>query len=117
MQRRITNLLTTSQFLSLDDVNSALRPLLEELNDRPLSEKSGTRREMFAEEKPVMQPLPEIPYELGFVEKTLNVRGDYQVRLHNRSFSVPFTYAGKMVRVRLWRQKNLLIVYDLRKED
>ena len=117
VQRRITNLLTTSQFLSLDDVNSALRPLLEELNDRPLSEKSGTRRELFAEEKPVMQPLPEIPYELGFVEKTLKVRSDYQVRIHNRRFSVPFTYAGKMVRVRLWRQKNLLIVYDLRKGD
>ena len=113
VQRRVTNVLSTDQFLSLDDVNSGIRPLLEELNNRPLSEKSGTRWELFKEEKPVMQPLPEIPYMLGLVEKTLKVRKDYQVRIHNRRFSVPYAYAGKQVRVRLWPQTNLLVVYDL----
>lgn len=114
VQRRITNVLLTSQFLSLDNVNSGIAPLLEDLNNRPLSEKSGTRRELFEEERPVMQALPDIPYELGMIEKTLKVRKDYQVRVHNRRFSVPYTYAGKEVKVRLWQQKNLLAVYDLR---
>ena len=114
VQRRITNVLSTSQFLSLDDVNSGIAPLLEALNNLPLSEKSGTRKELFEEEKPVMQALPEIPYELGMVEKILKVRTDYQVRLQNRRFSVPYVYAGKNVKVRLWTQKNLLVIYDLR---
>lgn len=113
VQRRITNLLSGAQFLSLDDVNSGIRPLLEELNNRPLSQKSGTRWELYKEEKPTMQALPEIPYVLGLVEKTLKVRKDYQVRIHNRRFSVPYIYAGKNVRVRLWPQTNLLVVYDL----
>ena len=114
VQRRITNVLSTSQFFSIDDVNQGIQPLLEELNNRPLSLKSGTRRELFAEEKSVMQALPTIPYELGMVEKILKVRKDYQVRIHNRRFSVPYTYTGKEVKVRLWQQKNLLVIYDLR---
>lgn len=61
-----------------------------------------------------MHALPDIPYELGMIEKILKVRKDYQVRVHNRRFSVPYTYAGKEVKVRLWTQKNLLVVYDLR---
>ena len=114
VQRRITNQLSGMKFLSLDDVNAIIRPLLEELNQRPLSEKSGTRQELFEkDEKPVMQTLPAIPYELGMFEKTLKVRQDYQIRLHNRRFSVPYTYAGKLVKVRCWSQKNLLAVYDL----
>ena len=114
VQQRITNVLSPSQFLSLEDVNRGISLLLQDLNNRPLSEKSGTRKEIFvAEEKPVMQALPEIPYELGMIEKTLKVRKDYQVRVHNRRFSVPYTYAGKEVKVRLWQQKNVLVVYDL----
>ena len=114
VHRRITNVLSTSQFFSIDDVNQGIQPLLEELNNRPLSLKSGTRRELFDEEKSVMQALPTIPYELGMVEKILKVRKDYQVRIHNRRFSVPYTYTGKEVKVRLWQQKNLLVIYDLR---
>ena len=115
VQRRITDVLLTSQFLSLEDVNAGILPLLEELNSRPLSEKSGTRRELYEQdERPVMHALPDIPYELGMIEKILKVRKDYQVRVHNRRFSVPYTYAGKEVKVRLWSQKNLLVVYDLR---
>ena len=112
VQRRITDVLLTSQFLSLEDVNAGILPLLEELNSRPLSEKSGTRRELYEQdERPVMHALPDIPYELGMIEKILKVRKDYQVRVHNRRFSVPYTYAGKEVKVRLWSQKNLLVVY------
>ena len=73
VQRRITNLLSTMQFLSLEDVNNNIAPLLEQLNDRPLSKKSGTRRELIEQEKPVMQSLPVISYELGLIEKTLKV--------------------------------------------
>lgn len=114
VQDNITNGLSNARFLSIKDVNAAISPLLEKLNQRPLSEKSGTRLELFKEEKPTMQPLPEIPYELGLVEKVLKVRSDYQVRLHNRRFSVPYTYAGKTVKVRLWPQTNQLMVYDIR---
>ena len=113
VQRRITNRLVTAQFLSLEDVNYELAQLLEDLNDRPMVEKMVSRRQLHSEELPVMKPLPSIPYEPGMVEKLLKVRKDYQVRLNNRRFSVPYLYAGKTVKVRLWGQKNLVVVYDI----
>lgn len=113
VQRRITNRLVTAQFLSLEDVNYELAQLLEDLNDRPMVEKMVSRRQLHTEELPVMKPLPSIPYEPGMVEKLLKVRKDYQVRLNNRRFSVPYLYAGKTVKVRLWGQKNLVVVYDI----
>lgn len=61
-----------------------------------------------------MLPLPELAYELGLTEKVLKVSKQYQIRLHNRRFSVPYQYAGKMVKVRLWGQQNLVIVYNIR---
>lgn len=113
-QQRITNRLVTSQFLSLEDVNSAISPLLEELNQRMVHDRLGTRRKLHQIELAVMQPLPVIPFEPGMQEKVLLVRKDYQIRLNNRRFSVPYQYAGKQVKIRLWPQTSLLVCYDLK---
>lgn len=113
-QENITDPLSDSQFLSLEDVNAAIAQRLEELNRRSFHEKVGTRRELQKEELTVMQPLPAEAFEPSLVEKVLKVRKDYQIRLNNRRFSVPYQYAGKEVRVRLWAQKGLLVCYDIR---
>ena len=113
-QENITNPLSDSQFLSLEDVNAAIAKRLEELNQKPVHERLGTRRELLKEELTVMQPLPIEAFEPSMLEKKLKVRKDYQIRLNNRRFSVPYQYAGKEVRIRLWPQKGLLICYDIR---
>lgn len=113
VQRRITNPLSSVQFRSLEEVNDSIAPMLEELNNKPLIEKLGTRAELHAEEIPLMKPLPSIPYELGIQEKLLKVRMDYQIRFKNKRFSVPYKYAGKTVRVLCWPHKNILKVFDI----
>lgn len=113
MQRRITNRLSDIQFRSVEDVNESIRPLLQELNSKPLTERFETRAELHQEEVLLMTPLPSIAYELGQQEKILKVRKDYQIRLNNRRFSVPYQYAGKTVRVVCWPHKNILRVYDV----
>lgn len=113
-QEYITNPLSNSQFLSLKDVNDAIKKRLEDLNLRPLHEKLGTRRELHKEELTVMQPLPKEPFELSMQERILKVRGNYQIRLNNRRFSVPYQYVGKEVLARLWPQKGLLVCYDIK---
>ncbi len=113
-QERITNPLSDAQFLSLEDVNAAIAKRLEEVNQRPVHEKLGTRRELQKEELTVMQPLPTEAFEPSMIEKKLKVRKDYQIRLNNRRFSVPYEYAGKEVKIRLWPQKGLLICYDIK---
>lgn len=113
VQRRITNRLSDIQFRSVEDVNESIRPLLQELNSKPLTERFETRAELHQEEVLLMTPLPSIAYELGQQEKILKVRKDYQIRLNNRRFSVPYQYAGKTVRVVCWPHKNILRVYDV----
>ncbi|MBQ9240706.1 MAG: IS21 family transposase [Duodenibacillus sp.] len=113
IQQEILNPLRDCQFLSLEDVNQSIAPKLEKLNNRPLSERLVSRRKLMLEDEiPVMQSLPVHPYELDMVEKLLKVSKSYQVRLNNRRFSVPYTYAGKFVKVLLSKQSNLLRVFD-----
>lgn len=114
VQRRITNRLVGMQFRSVEDVNESIRPLLEELNAKPLTERYETRAQLHKEEVALMTPLPSLPYELGLLEKTLKVRRDYQIRLNNRRFSVPYQYVGKTVRVLCWPHKNILRIFDTR---
>lgn len=113
VQQRITNRLAGMQFRSIEDVNESIQPLLEELNARRLTERLETRTQLHQEEVALMIPLPSLPYEFGLQEKTLKVRKDYQIRLNNRRFSVPYQYVGKNVRVLCWPHKNILRIYDV----
>ena len=114
IQRRILNLLSEQQFFSIDDINTALRSKLDELNNTPMVEKMKTRAELFAEEAVLLQPLPLEEYEPEMIEKTLKVRSDYRIRYKNRRFSVPYKYVGQTVKVVIYPHKNYLDCFDLR---
>jgi len=82
------------RFLSLEDLNAAIRPLLTLLNDRPFQRLPGSRRSVFeALDRPAMRALPSTSYV--FAEwKELTVAFDYHVDIDGHYYSVPHALVG-----------------------
>jgi transposase len=82
------------RFLSLDDLNAAIRELLPSLNNRPFQRLPGSRRSVFeALDRPAMRPLPASSYV--FAEwKELTVAFDYHVDIDRHYYSVPHALVG-----------------------
>ena len=82
------------KFLSLEDLNAAIRPLLTLLNDRPFQRLPGSRRSVFeALDRPAMRALPATSYV--FAEwKELTVAFDYHVDVDGHYYSVPHALVG-----------------------
>jgi transposase len=82
------------RFLSLEDLNAAIRPLLTILNDRPFQRLPGSRRSVFeALDRPAMRSLPTTSYV--FAEwKELTVAFDYHVDIDGHYYSVPHALVG-----------------------
>ena len=82
------------RFFSLEELNTAIRPLLNELNDRPFQKLTGTRRSVFeALDRPAMRPLPQTPYV--YAEwKRVRAAFDYHVEIDRHYYSVPHVLVG-----------------------
>lgn len=100
VERRILAPLRDRQFFSLSEVNEAIKPLLDELNRQPFQKLPGSRLSQFEQqEKPLLKPLPSIPYEFAEWKKAM-VNLDYHIALDNNYYSVPFTYVKKQIDIR-----------------
>lgn len=87
-------------FFSLEELNAALRGLLEDLNARPFKKLPGSRKSTFELlEREALGPLPRTPYEMG-VWKMAVVHVDYHVEVDRHYYSVPYTLLHQSVRVR-----------------
>jgi transposase len=88
-------------FYSFDDLNRAIRSLLDDLNTRPFKKLPGTRRSQFETlDKPALQPLPTAAYQ--FSEwKRARVHIDYHVEVLGHYYSVPHTLVSREVDVRI----------------
>ena len=53
------------QFLSLQELNTAIWDRLYDFNHKPFQKKDGSRKVLFSEEKPFLMPLPVHPFELA----------------------------------------------------
>ena len=96
---RILTALKPRQFFSIAELNEAIAPLLEQLNEVPFQKKIGTRRSQFEErDRPAMRPLPETPYEFREWKK-LKVNIDYHVQANFAYYSVPYRLVGKKMDV------------------
>jgi hypothetical protein len=94
--------LRNQQFLSLPELNTAIREKLAEFLDKPFQKKEGSRSSLFAEEKPFLLPLPDRPYELA-VWKPATVQYNYHVQVADQNYSVPFEYIKRKVEARITR--------------
>lgn len=88
-------------FFGLGELNEAIRPLLQALNERPFQKLEGSRRSLFEElDRPALRPLPPTRYE--YAEwKQASVHIDYHIQVDGRFYSVPHQLARKPVEVRL----------------
>jgi transposase len=88
-------------FFSLAELNAALVPLREALNNRALSPaRAGSRRSVFeAEERALLRPLPAEAYIVGQWDLGRAVGADYHVIVDGHYYSVPSALAHTKVDV------------------
>lgn len=100
VERRILAKLRNRTFFSLHELNQAIRPLLNELNQQSFQKLPGSRQSQFdAVDKPALRPLPAIRY--SFAEwKKARAGADYHVELDSHYYSVPHRFAKKELDVR-----------------
>ena len=95
--------LRNQQFLSLWELNAAIRNKLNEFNNKPFQKKEGSRAGVFEEERAFLLPLPEHPYELA-VWKIATVQFNYHITVESGNYSVPYEYIKQKVHVRLTKR-------------
>ena len=87
-------------FFSIDEINQAIAPLLEEVNNRVMKHLGKSRRELFEElDKSELKPLPKRPFELA-EWKRAKVGIDYHIEYNGHYYSVPYRLVHKDVEIR-----------------
>jgi transposase len=100
-------------FYSLEELNEAIRGLLEEHNHKPFQRLSLSRRELFEQiEISALKSLPAERYSLKQC-RVLKVQFNYHIELHEdrHYYSVPWQLKGKRVRV-MYDDRNVAVYYD-----
>ena len=99
----ITAALRNQQFLSMWELNTAIRSKLTDFNTKPFQKKEGCRASVFEEERLFLLALPEHPYELA-VWKIATVQFNYHITVEGGNYSVPYEYIKQKVNVRLTKR-------------
>jgi len=88
-------------FHSVPELNRAMRPLLQALNDKPLRGLQMSRRDLFAElDRPALGPLPQKRFETPDFKLNVAVHIDHHIEFERHYYSVPFALVGRRVDVR-----------------
>ena len=100
-QRWILARLRNRRFLSLAELNVAIRRLLDELNMRVMRGYGASRADLFATlDRPHLQPLPETAYAFARWKRA-RVAPDYHVEVDSSWYSVPFGLIREEVDIRV----------------
>jgi transposase len=97
VERWIVAALRHRKFFSLAELNSAIRELLEKLNQKPFRKREGSRATRFAElDRPALQPLPSERFQLHHGTQA-RVNLDDHVQFDRHFYSVPYPLTGQRV--------------------
>lgn len=97
-ERWILARLRNHQFFSLAEVNAAIRPLLDRLNDKLSRHLGANRRQLFEQlDKPALKLLPVAPYVYAEWKKC-RAGLDYHVAIDKHYYSVPY----QLLKRELW---------------
>lgn len=97
VQRWILARLRHRQFFSIEELNEAIRELLDSLNRRPMKKFAKSRYDLYLElDRPALKPLPAHPYRLRQF-KVSRVNVEYHVEVEKSYYSVPYQLTGKEV--------------------
>jgi transposase len=101
VERWILAKLRHHTFVGLASLNTAIKALLEDLNNRPFKKLPGTRRSQFeAIDKPALKPLPLRAYEMATF-LTARVHLDYHIEIDHHYYSVPHQLVKELLQIRL----------------
>lgn len=103
---RIRNKTFTSPF----ELNKVLHDYLAERMKAVMKERGKSRLELFAEEVPLLRPLPDYPYEICHF-KAAKVHPNCHIQHLKNFYSVPYHFVGKEVQVK-YNQKILHVYYN-----
>jgi transposase len=101
VERFILARLRNRRFLSLGELNEAIREVLGDLNARLMRKLGASRREFFDTiDRPALLPLPPDPY--AYAEwRRCRVAPDYHVEVHGHFYSVPSRLIREVVEARI----------------
>ncbi len=101
-QRWILARMRNERHSSPESMNKRIQELVDDLNDRRRKYFGNkSRRELFEViEKPFLKPLPTERFTIGSWKKA-KVAVDYHVEHENHYYSVPYTYRGEEVHLRI----------------
>jgi transposase len=99
-ERWIIAALRHQTFFRLEDVNRAIRELLERLNQRPFRKREGSRASVFAAvERSTLYALPAEPFDMSqWSYARVNI--DYHIAFDANFYSVPYALVQERVEVR-----------------
>lgn len=99
-QRWIVAALRHRKFFALEELNEAIRELLDKLNHRRFRKREGSRATVLeALDKPALKPLPTEPFELSEWSRA-RVNIDYHVAFDANLYSVPYNLVHELVEIR-----------------
>ena len=98
---RIYTKLHDTDYFSLEELNAAIRAVLEDYNSRLLKGRNYSRRQQFEEiERSALQPLPPLRYELKkHLFATVMKNGHVSLGEDKHYYSVPYRFIGKKVKL------------------
>ena len=89
-------------FTDFNELKRAVAERLEEHNARPFAKREGTRRQVFEEqERPLLRPLPAVPYEVCEWIYGRKVQRNCHVAYRRNYYSVSHLAVGKTVDLRV----------------
>lgn len=95
--RWIVAKLRNRDFFSLEELRAAIRPLVDQLNERPFKKMPGSRKTAFeALDKPALKPLPGHKYQY-FETHLARVPADHHIQFDKNWYSVPHQLIRKQV--------------------
>jgi len=99
--RRIYSILDNKVFHNLEELNKAIREIVESHNNTKLTGRPYSRRELFEEiERSALHSLPLLPYEFKRQQyATVSVNGHVCLKEDKHYYSVPYQYIGKKVKL------------------
>ncbi len=100
-------------FHDLESLNAAIRVSLESYNNKPMSGRKHSRRELFGNmEAEYLQPLPDARFQMK-TRKSVTVMKNSFVTLNKHHYSMPKEYIGKRVDI-IYDADTLEIFHGLR---
>lgn len=102
IQMGVLTRLRNRKFFSLDELNAAIQPLLDNINRKTTKRFQQSRYERFVNiDAPALQPLPITTFEPFHYIDLVRVSEFYEVEYAGHLYSVPYQYAHQLVSLRI----------------